>query len=303
MPHQDRSSISCFKQINPEFQYKIIKWYEVGILGIGTGGNPFFDLSDIINVDSTQARDVEQELLQIIKNPKVSHHAYNSTYVPEDINNQKYLTYYVWRAEQYIPKNIRASLKTNIEITSYVYNTGLAKPSWNNMTFIMRPNLNSRNASGAVDFTKIQSNGERIENTPLLDNWIKSWNIFDEIGRIVIFENSKNNPVCIHRDSGLLPSKIHHISIQFTKNRPAFVYDEIKKEKIYYNCPVYTFNAADNHGVDTESENKFTLRIDGVFNPEFCKKLGLIDGYIWTSQYKSGTKLKDIQIFEPDERP
>jgi hypothetical protein len=45
------------------------------------------------------------------------------------------------------------------------------------------------------------------------------------------------------------------------------------------------------------------VRIDGLFKPEVCKKLGLVDEYVWKPDYFSGQKLKKIKVFEPEERP
>lgn len=304
MPHQDISKISFQKEINPDFTYRLFKWYELGILGVGKSSSPTVDMTRWVDTESDQAKEVEAEIIEILKSPKVSHQAYNSAYVPEDINKKKWLTYYIWKAEEYIPADVRMSLKTQQEITNWIYSQNLAIPNWTKMTFISRPPPASRDPkTGFVNFIDMQKNGEWMEDAPLCKKWIESWNLFDDIGRIVVFDNSPGNAVGIHRDIGFKPNSAHHVSIQFTKNRPAFMYDEMTKEKIYHNTPAYFFNISDNHGVDAETESKFTVRVDGIFKSKICEILGLDQGYVWAPQYPSGHKLKNIQIYEPDERP
>jgi hypothetical protein len=110
---------------------------------------------------------------------------------------------------------------------------------------------------------------------------------FRHVGRIKIFTTYPNTSVMIHRDGPVRLHKDHNINLFFSGGRPAFVYDERKKEKIYLEkgCKSYFFNNRDFHGVDSEPVFRYTVRVDGVFSPEMEKKLGLVDGFTWCSDY------------------
>jgi hypothetical protein len=293
--------------INKNFNYRMFKWYELGILGCGQSGSPFIDMSNWVDLDTDQARDVEQEINNIVQTMKFAHQPYNGAYIPEDINGQKFVNYFIYRAREYIPADVLETFINETYVAMWVYKNKLTPTLWKEMGNIMNPNFSEMKDSlgkFVFQFDKITTTpGEWIEDTPLLKQWINSWNLFDNVGRISVFKNQPGSPVCIHRDTSFAPTKMHQVSIQFSKNRPAFVYDEVKQKKIYYNTPVYFFNSIDCHGVDAGGDEVYTVRIDGLFKPEVCKKLGLVDEYVWKPDYFSGQKLKKIKVFEPEERP
>lgn len=113
---------------------------------------------------------------------------------------------------------------------------------------------------------------------------------FKSIGRVLFFTTYPNAGVMIHRDSSVKEHKDHNINLFFSGGgRPSFVYDEVKKEKIYLekDARSYFFNNRDYHGVDAEPRFRYTLRIDGTFTDELCKEIGLEDGYTWKWDYEN----------------
>ena len=308
MPHQDLTRSFFFKHINPSLQYRIFKWYETGPLGVGKPGVPFVDMTHWINTEGDQAIEVWQEIEKNIHFLQRTNQPFTGAYVPEDINNQKFLNYYVWKAEEFIPPDKLAEFNTVGDVTNWICDQGLVPKSWQNMYYIMNTRAWSQNGTSRAHktgmvFTGVQSDGVWGAEFPLFKKWIDSWGIFQKVSRIVLFQNVPGNPIMIHRDAKFFPHKMHMVSLQFKPGRKGFVYNELTKEKIYYNVPAYTFNTCDNHGVDTDDTDAFTVRIDGEFVPEVCTKLGLEDGYIWNSGYPSIKQLMKIKIFEPNERP
>lgn len=303
MPHQDKSRIAVNKQVNPNLSYRIFKWYELGYLGVGESGQPFADMSPWIDMDCDMAKEAEAEVTALVGKFKTHHFPKNGAYVPEDINGKKWLNWYVWNAETALPNDVRMSFTKPIDVSNWIYENGLVPLDWKQMGYIVRPNLKAWDSDGHLNFDKIRQDGVWLEDTPVLKRWIESWNIFDDIGRMVVFQNSPGDAVGIHRDTAFFPNSMQNLSIQFRKDRPSFVYDEKAKEKIYHRTQAYCFNISDNHGVDATDYDAYTIRMDGVFKPEICRALGLTDGKIWTPSYKSAQKIRDIQIFEPDERP
>jgi hypothetical protein len=111
---------------------------------------------------------------------------------------------------------------------------------------------------------------------------------FKHVGRILYFTSYPNAGVVIHRDSIVSDHKDHNINLFFDGGwRPSFIWDEVKKEKIYLpsGAKSYFFNNRDYHGVDPEPVFRYTLRVDGTFTDELCEKLGLVDGYTWQQSY------------------
>jgi hypothetical protein len=264
-------------------------------------------MSPWIDFDSELAKQSEQEIKNLIGNFKFHHLPKNSAYVPEDVNDKKWISYYVWRAEEFIPADILASFTKDVDVAVYLYNNNIARLNWKQMSYIVKPSSDlARGPDKHLNFDKIQSNGTWIEDVPAFKAWIESWNIFDDIGRIVVFENAPGEAVNIHRDSGVngnVPNTMQNLTIQFKKDRPTFVYDEVTKTKFYHNTQAYCFNIQDNHGVDAQVTAEFTVRIDGIFKSEICESLGLVNGAIWCKDYPTYSKLKNIQIYEPSERP
>lgn len=112
---------------------------------------------------------------------------------------------------------------------------------------------------------------------------------FKVIGRVLFFTTYPNAGVVIHRDAGVVEHSDHNINLFFSPGwRPSFVWDEIKKEKIYLEqgARSYFFNNRDYHGVDAEPTFRYTLRVDGTFTDELCEELGLEDGKTWKWSYK-----------------
>jgi hypothetical protein len=110
---------------------------------------------------------------------------------------------------------------------------------------------------------------------------------FKSVGRVLFFTTYPNAGVVIHRDSVMAEHRDHNINLFFTGSRPSFVWDEIKKEKVYLDksAKSYFFNNRDYHGVDPEPVFRYTLRVDGTFTDELCDELGLVDGKTWSPEY------------------
>lgn len=140
-------------------------------------------------------------------------------------------------------------------------------------------------------FDKTKNTGIYTENAELFPNVIKYVETlpFKNIGRILFFTTYPNAGVAIHRDSIVEEHKDHNINLFFEGGwRPSFVWDEVKKEKIYLSqeSKSYFFNNRDYHGVDPEPSFRYTLRVDGTFTDDICEKLGLEDGYTWKWKYE-----------------
>lgn len=139
-------------------------------------------------------------------------------------------------------------------------------------------------------FTKTKTTGDwtpAAKNFPKLVKYLETLP-FKQIGRVLFFTTYPNTRVMIHRDAPVMDHKDHNINLFFDGGwRPSFIWDEVKKEKIYLpeGSKSYFFNNRDYHGVDSEPAFRYTLRIDGVFTDELCEELGMEDGYTWRKEY------------------
>lgn len=111
-----------------------------------------------------------------------------------------------------------------------------------------------------------------IENFPFLVDEIKSWGLFEEFGRIVMFRNEHHSFTPIHKDYHL---QDEFVWISLSKNdKKFFVYDEKTQEKHFVgNARAVTFNNSDYHGSDPSDRLVVSLRVDGVFTEETRNKI------------------------------
>lgn len=139
-----------------------------------------------------------------------------------------------------------------------------------------------------IDKTKPELGWEPIADYfPKLKEYINTLP-FKNVGRVLFFTTFPNYGVPTHRDSVVRDHKDHNINLFFDQGtRPSFIWDEIKKEKVYLEqgARSYFFNNRDYHGVDPEPSFRYTLRVDGTFTDDLCKELGLEDGYTWKWDY------------------
>lgn len=114
---------------------------------------------------------------------------------------------------------------------------------------------------------------------PGLKKWIEDSNIFSEVGRIIIFVNSKGSCTPVHCDYQNLESrKDQFIWINLSKRKPFFILDS-DFQKQYVTGQINTFDNATWHGSDPVNHACFTMRIDGHFSREFLNKTGLYEHF------------------------
>jgi len=281
------------KQINSKITKRIFKFYEVGILGCGKDSRPYLDLIDVVPLPKNK-QEIFEELTNNLANSKL----YNkvSGMVPKELNQGRHLiNYYYNFIDNYVGKSTLDQFNTHDEFDRYIMSNFDCK-NWQNL---LAPRITNNWFDKSLD-----SNGRwlDIHNTPKFKDWVESLRetVFDQIGRIIVFNSRINEPVMIHRDYHYREHSTHFVNLQFSESTNiAFVYDEIKKEKVYIDTPCYMFNECDLHGVDACDEPRFTVRIDGIFKPQVCDLLNLNNGNVWDETSISFAKIKDIKIIEP----
>jgi len=98
---------------------------------------------------------------------------------------------------------------------------------------------------------------------------------FREIGRCVLFGIEANDHAPAHRDSepGKALSIAQSISFDPRGDKGLFLESADRDEKVVVTSPIYWFNDADYHGVDPAPRFRYSIRVDGVFDPAFVKRV------------------------------
>ncbi len=98
---------------------------------------------------------------------------------------------------------------------------------------------------------------------------------FKEIGRCVLFGIEANDHAPAHRDSepGKALSIAQSISIDPRGNKRFYVCDPAGEDKTVVDCPIYWFNDMDYHGVEADPFFRYSIRVDGVFEPSFVERM------------------------------
>lgn len=281
------------KQINNNVSRRFVKWYESGLLGCGIKGLPWIDMTNIVPIP-INVSDISKEIFEITKDMP-SRSGTLSTIIPPEINKgQDIVSNYAFYSEKFIPEDVREKFTNLWEVDTWIYDN-LSPKTWE-LTLTARMHL-TKFWDGKHD-----ADCEWQCELPLLRTWVESLvgTVFEHIGRVVVFKTKPGNPVFIHRDDAGSPHANHFINFQLNGKRPAFVYDEVERKKVYITSQVYTFNERDLHGVDAEDVENFTIRVDGKFLPEVCLKLNFIKGMVWDEYYATGKKLKTAKIYEPE---
>jgi len=98
---------------------------------------------------------------------------------------------------------------------------------------------------------------------------------FTEIGRAVIFGLEANDHAPLHRDSepGQALSVAQSISFSPRGNKRLYLVDPEGGSRTVVQAPVYWFNDMDYHGVLPDPFFRYSVRVDGVFEPAWVRAL------------------------------
>jgi hypothetical protein len=97
---------------------------------------------------------------------------------------------------------------------------------------------------------------------------------FERTGRILIIYDNEGTEVPAHRDH--LETEVCHDFIWFRTNlrKPFYVYNDHTREKLYVTSYSAWFDTVNQfHGSDAAAGLSFSVRVDGVFSPDFRKQI------------------------------
>jgi hypothetical protein len=98
---------------------------------------------------------------------------------------------------------------------------------------------------------------------------------FDQIGRCTIMGLEANDHGTVHHDGDPANERPpdHFVTLCPEGNKRLFVWDEEARHKTYVSSRAYWFNDQDDHGVDADPFFRYSIRVDGVFRPDFLARL------------------------------
>jgi Rieske 2Fe-2S family protein len=98
---------------------------------------------------------------------------------------------------------------------------------------------------------------------------------FREIGRVVLFGLEANDHAPLHRDTvpGSRDEVQHCITLCPRANKRFYLADPELTTRVHVTTPLYWFNDMDWHGVEPDPYFRYSIRIDGVFEPGFVHDL------------------------------
>ena len=112
----------------------------------------------------------------------------------------------------------------------------------------------------------------------ILYEWFAKSLPFVHIGRCNVMGLEANDHGTVHRDGE--PDEQddqdepdHFITVCPAADKRLFLWDEEKQEKTHVRGRAYWFNDHDYHGVDADPFFRYSIRVDGVFRPDFLETL------------------------------
>lgn len=116
------------------------------------------------------------------------------------------------------------------------------------------------------------------EHFGFLYDWIDQQNIFSDYGRIIFFINEPGQQTIVHSDyqDDTQPNRDQFIWLTGHNAKQIVIHDRISRKS--YHCPYRAtiFNNVDYHSSRGHPDyTSWSLRIDGVFQPEWAERAGL----------------------------
>lgn len=98
---------------------------------------------------------------------------------------------------------------------------------------------------------------------------------FREIGRAVVFGLEPNDHAPAHRDTepGAALQIAQSISFDPRGDKGLYLRDPEGGSHTVIRAPIYWFNDMDYHGVEASPRFRYSIRVDGVFDPAFVRRL------------------------------
>ncbi len=115
---------------------------------------------------------------------------------------------------------------------------------------------------------------EALAFFPQTIEWLKRLP-FREIGRCVLFGLEAHDHAPLHRDTVPDPNGevAHSISICPLGNKTLYLASPNLAKRVPIHSKIYWFNDMDWHGVEPAPVFRYSIRVDGVFEPDFVEQL------------------------------
>ncbi len=96
---------------------------------------------------------------------------------------------------------------------------------------------------------------------------------FASIGRVIVLGLAPHDHGTVHRDGEPDQAPGHFITLCPAGDKRLFLWDEAEQSATPVTGRAYWFNDHDYHGVDADPFFRYSIRVDGVFEPSFLEAL------------------------------
>ena len=122
--------------------------------------------------------------------------------------------------------------------------------------------------SGALDFT-----ADMRRTFPRLVAFIEALPI-GRLTRVVVYGLDAHHPGPVHRDCvGDEPGLRSHIILVPRGDKAYYLWDEATRAKVPVRSRAFWFNDRDYHGVEAASGFRYSIEVDGTFDPGFVERV------------------------------
>lgn len=163
---------------------------------------------------------------------------------------------------QLLHELVKYGYKTIYEYIKYRYRTLYLGSSYS----IQGHETGAYDSKSSASLVKKRPGSEHFE---FLHDEIASWNLFSEVGRIILYANEHSSFTHIHFD---WEKQDDFVWLPITSKK-FFVYNQHTKEKHFLKGRACTFNNSDYHGSDPSPFAQLSMRVDGIFRPEVTARL------------------------------
>lgn len=241
---------------------------------LGINGKPFISLDNLCSLTDQEWQEIYFELcLGLAKSNNAAPHSYyprDHVYWPHHPDNPTLQADvnldHLNNKQKILVKML--DFRTLFKFLKYYGGAYFSENQTLFLTKVLDPRTAYDNREDIAGYTE-----EAKQNFPKTIRMLNDLNIFESIGRVIVWGQDPYQPVITHKDQlGIKAEYFLHINP--SKGKLFFVYDEDADIKHYTNeNRIIMFNNSDWHGADPQNKFSLTLKVSGKIKAEIVKDL------------------------------
>ena len=241
---------------------------------LGINNKPFVSLDHYSTLSDQEWQEIYFELcLGLAKSPNVAPHSYypkDHVYWPlhpEKLILQTDVDLDQLNSKQKVMVKL-LDFRTLFKFLKYYGGAYFSENQTLFLTKVVDPRTAYENREDIAGYTD-----EAKQNFTKTIRMLENLNIFESIGRVILWGQDPYQPVITHKDQ-LAVKREYFLHINPIKSKLFYVYEEKTGIKHYTNHHrVIMFNNSDWHGADPQTQFSLTLKVSGKIKEEITKDL------------------------------